>query len=104
MIVNANAFRIPLADTSVQCVVTSPPYYWLRDYQVAGQIGLDLSMKYLRENAMPRAELSQTPESIATLPLFGGDGDESMPLKQDTVGNPTYTGFNARWKDKRDAG
>jgi DNA modification methylase len=31
--------RIP--KSSVHCVVTSPPYYWLRDYGVAGQIGLE---------------------------------------------------------------
>lgn len=62
-------------------------------------VGLDLSMKYLRENAMPRAERSQTPESIARLPLFGGNGDEQLPLKQDSTDNPTYTGFNARWKE-----
>lgn len=30
-----------LPDASVQCVVTSPPYYGLRDYGVAGQIGLE---------------------------------------------------------------
>jgi DNA modification methylase len=24
---------------SVHCIVTSPPYYWLRDYQVEGQLG-----------------------------------------------------------------
>src|SRR3990167_9309237 len=30
-----------LSDESVHCVVTSPPYYGLRDYQVAGQIGLE---------------------------------------------------------------
>lgn len=30
-----------LADCSVQCVVTSPPYYGLRDYGVEGQIGLE---------------------------------------------------------------
>ena len=31
-----------LIDTaSVDCVVTSPPYFWLRDYQVEGQIGLE---------------------------------------------------------------
>src|SRR3990167_6698905 len=43
LLVNGNALSIPLADESVQCVVTSPPYYSLRDYQVAGQIGLDAS-------------------------------------------------------------
>ena len=30
-----------LPDRSVQCVVTSPPYWGLRDYGVAGQIGLE---------------------------------------------------------------
>lgn len=28
-------------DESIDCVVTSPPYYWLRDYKVEGQIGLE---------------------------------------------------------------
>jgi DNA modification methylase len=41
MIVQADARNIPLADGSVQCVVTSPPYWGLRDYGVAGQIGLE---------------------------------------------------------------
>lgn len=30
-----------LPDASVQCVVTSPPYLWQRDYGVEGQIGLE---------------------------------------------------------------
>ena len=30
-----------LPDCSVQCVVTSPPYWWFRDYGVPGQIGLE---------------------------------------------------------------
>lgn len=30
-----------LEDDSVDCTVTSPPYYWLRDYGVHGQIGLE---------------------------------------------------------------
>lgn len=28
-------------DESVHCAVTSPPYFWLRDYGVEGQIGLE---------------------------------------------------------------
>ena len=31
MIVNADARFIPLADESVNCVITSPPYYGLRE-------------------------------------------------------------------------
>lgn len=30
-----------LPDSSVDCIVTSPPYYGLRDYGVVGQIGLE---------------------------------------------------------------
>lgn len=30
-----------LPEASVNCVVTSPPYFWLRDYGVDGQIGLE---------------------------------------------------------------
>ena len=30
-----------LPAASVDCVVTSPPYFQLRDYGVAGQIGLE---------------------------------------------------------------
>ncbi|TXH46165.1 MAG: site-specific DNA-methyltransferase [Desulfurellales bacterium] len=40
-LVNANAEHIPLADNSVQMIATSPPYFGLRDYGVAGQIGLE---------------------------------------------------------------
>jgi DNA modification methylase len=39
--VNGDARGIPLADGVVQCVVTSPPYWGLRDYGVEGQIGLE---------------------------------------------------------------
>lgn len=31
----------PLPDQSVQCIITSPPYWGLRDYGVAGQLGLE---------------------------------------------------------------
>ena len=41
MLCRADARAIPLADGSVQCCVTSPPYYGLRDYGVRGQIGME---------------------------------------------------------------
>ena len=41
MLINANSLNIPLADKSVQCVVTSPPYWGLRDYGVSDQLGLE---------------------------------------------------------------
>jgi DNA modification methylase len=42
-IITGNALEIlfTLPDNSVDCCVTSPPYYALRDYGEAGQIGLE---------------------------------------------------------------
>jgi len=40
-LIQADARHIPLADGCVQCVVTSPPYFGLRDYGTANQIGLE---------------------------------------------------------------
>jgi DNA modification methylase len=34
-----------LPDETYNCVVTSPPYYWLRDYDVDGQIGQEDSVE-----------------------------------------------------------
>jgi len=40
VIVRADSLRgFPLGDAVVDCVVTSPPYWGLRDYGVAGQLG-----------------------------------------------------------------
>lgn len=33
-----------LTKESIDCVITSPPYFWLRDYKVEGQIGLEDSV------------------------------------------------------------
>src|SRR5690242_660662 len=41
LLIRADARRIPLADESVHCAVTSPPYFGLRDYGSPGQIGLE---------------------------------------------------------------
>lgn len=43
MIIRADARFLPMQDACVDCVVTSPPYFGLRDYGTAGQIGLEPS-------------------------------------------------------------
>ncbi len=42
-ILNGNALDVlkGLPNETFDCVVTSPPYFWLRDYGVSGQIGLE---------------------------------------------------------------
>lgn len=41
MLIVADARQLPLRDGCVQTVVTSPPYWGIRDYGKAGQIGLE---------------------------------------------------------------
>lgn len=41
LLIQGDARHIPLADGSVQCCVTSPPYWGLRNYGVDGQLGLE---------------------------------------------------------------
>ena len=49
-ILQADARRIPLQDQSVHCVVTSPPYWGLRDYGMNGQLGLEGTPEEYIEN------------------------------------------------------
>jgi hypothetical protein len=44
MILRTDTRHIPLRDGCVQCVVTSPPYWGLRDWAVEGQIGLESTL------------------------------------------------------------
>ena len=41
MLLQADARALPLADASAQCVITSPPYFGLRDYVVGRPHGLE---------------------------------------------------------------
>lgn len=52
MLIRGDARALPLRDGCVDCVVTSPPYWGLRDYGVAGQLGLQQTPDdYTRELA-----------------------------------------------------
>ena len=41
LLIRGDARSIPLADQSVNCVVTSPPYWNLRNYDTPGELGLE---------------------------------------------------------------
>ena len=45
-IYNGTALEVlaEMPSNAVNCVVTSPPYFWLRDYGVEGQIGMEASV------------------------------------------------------------
>ena len=50
MIIRSDARYIPLADESVDCCVTSPPFWGLRDYGVDGQLGLEKTLQEYVDN------------------------------------------------------
>ena len=55
---HANALKIPLPDESVHCVVTSPPYWGLRDYGLGQWEGGDAECqhKQRRNDSTPRGD------------------------------------------------
>lgn len=63
-----------LPDNSVQCVVTSPPYWGLRDYGHAGQIGLEQTPEeYVAEMVAVFHEVHRVLKDDGTLWLNLGD-------------------------------
>lgn len=63
-----------LPDESVHCVVTSPPYWGLRDYGVDGQIGLEPSPStYVAKMAEVFREVRRVLRADGTLWLNVGD-------------------------------
>jgi DNA modification methylase len=50
LIVQGDALRLPLPDASVDLIVTSPPFWNLRDYGVAGQIGNEATRREFLEH------------------------------------------------------
>lgn len=63
-----------LPDESVHCVVTSPPYWGLRDYGVAGQLGLETSLgEHVAVMAEVFREVRRVLRSDGTLWLNYGD-------------------------------
>lgn len=63
-----------LPDECVDCIVTSPPYYGLRDYGCNGQIGLESSLdEYLEKMLSVTAELKRVLKRTGTLWWNHGD-------------------------------
>ncbi|MGC2221741.1 MAG: site-specific DNA-methyltransferase [Methylocella sp.] len=73
-IIRADARNISLRDGCVQTVVTSPPYFGLRDYGIVGQIGLERTLdEYLGTMVQVFRELWRVCRDDATVWLNLGD-------------------------------
>lgn len=74
LIIQADAWNIPLADKSVHCCVTSPPYWGLRDYGVSGQLGLEKTPEeYIERMVQVFREVKRVLRDDGTLWLNMGD-------------------------------
>ena len=63
-----------LQDESIDCIVTSPPYYGLRDYGIEGQIGLEETPeKYVEKMSEVFKELKRVLKKTGTFFLNIGD-------------------------------
>jgi len=87
-----------LPDASVQCVVTSPPYWGLRDYGVAGQIGLEQSpAEYVAQMVEVFREVRRVLRDDGTVWLNLGDsysGNRSYQVPQSKYPNHDYGDSN----------
>jgi len=69
-----------LADDSVDCVVTSPPYWGLRDYGVEGQLGLEPTLaEHIAAMVAVFEEVRRVLKPTGTLWLNYGDCYASTP-------------------------
>ena len=99
-----------LPEKSVHCCVTSPPYFGLRDYGVAGQIGLEPTpAAFVAELVAVFAEVRRVLRDDGTLWLNLGDsyagrgrtgGMDSLQREQSAVGARGWVPPAPGFKDK----
>ena len=82
-----------LPDESIDLIITSPPYYGLRDYQVDGQIGLEKDFEeYLKKLLAITAELKRVLKKTGQLWWNHGDAYGGS-LQGHGASQPSETGF-----------
>lgn len=80
---------------SVQCCVTSPPYWQLRDYGVDGQIGLERTLEeYIQTMVNVFSEVRRVLAEDGTLWLNMGDTYNRYPHVESHTYDPKYAARN----------
>ena len=84
-----------LPNESVHCCVTSPPYWGLRDYGVAGQLGLESTpQEYVEKMVAVFSEVRRVLRDDGTLWLNLGDSYATRPYGDGHTFDPKYGGRN----------
>lgn len=90
-----------LADDSVDCVVTSPPYWGLRDYGVAGQIGLEPTLgEHLTVMVEVFREVRRVMKPTGTLWLNYGDCYATTPNGRSAADTKAAGNDDRTFRDK----
>ncbi len=88
-----------LPDECIQTCITSPPYWRLRDYNIAGQIGLELTPAgYIERLSLVFTEVLRVLRKDGTLWLNLGDTYNAYKAN---TGDSAYAGFKNRPQQKR---
>jgi len=86
VLILADARHLPLRDRCVQCVVTSPPYWGLRDYGVGAQLGLEATPElYVAQMVQVFREVQRVLADDGVLWLNIGDSYNSHPGQRKTT-------------------
>ena len=105
---NALTVLQALPTESVRCVITSPPYWGLRDYGIKGQIGLEPSLpQFLNQLTRIFSEVKRVLTADGTLWLNIGDGytsgnrgyrgvDKKNPARAMSIRPPTPDGLKPK--------
>ena len=109
LLIQGDARKIPLADQSVHCCVTSPPYWGLRDYGVAGQLGLEKTAEeYTRVMVDVFREVKRVLRGDGTLWLNIGDSYASAwpapNTRRNIIDNPMSGGKRGPGRPERMGG
>lgn len=91
-----------LPEESVHCVVTSPPYWGLRDYGVAGQLGLEATpYEYIDKMVAVFREVRRVLRSDGTLWLNMGDSYSNDTKWGGQSGGKNYTSAAGGYQGQR---
>jgi DNA modification methylase len=110
VLICGDARRLPLADACVDCIVTSPPYFGLRDYGNAAQIGLEPTLEaYVQSLVAVFREVRRVLNAKGTCWLnvgdsynnadkWGGGGVNTGKHTKTVNGEvPSWSGVRRRW-------
>ncbi len=81
MIIQAEALSLPLKDDSVDCIITSPPYFGCDPYSDTWKIGTERKVKdYAMNLSIEMGDCRRVLKPSGVLWLIVGDNDDSVPI------------------------